>query len=140
MPLIKIEQKIKNIFGEPNVKNIAIMNTLKKSSPKYAKHAFHIDNIVTKFVKEKFGGLEVLDLPMCNKCERPGLWHDGGTCECPRCGNTGKAKSMRERFAEDLKEFGLNDKSLQELDNILPEEQEDLPILLNERMDEENEN
>lgn len=137
MPLIKVEKKKKNIFGQPNEKNLNTMNMLSKYSPKYAKHAFYIDNIVTKFAKEKFGGIEILELPMCNKCERPGLWHEGGTCECPKCGNTGKAKSMRERFAEDLKEFGLNVNKLQALDNILPEEQEELPIILKERIDED---
>lgn len=54
--------------------------------PALAKHALIKNDIVRKFAMEHYGSIDILDQPMCTKCEKPCTWHKGGTAYHHECG------------------------------------------------------
>lgn len=110
--LIKPSQE-KKLHGfqqkfEHNVHNIGVINSIKDTKKNYFDHMFAKNSIIERFAKWKFGGVGILDLPVCEKCEKPGAWHDKpvGSCYCFACGHTTvKTMMFRDYLAQELKEF-----------------------------------
>lgn len=115
----KRERRRPNPFGKVNVATTNQIKAIENVSPAYAKHALLLDTLVMAFAREKFGGVEILDLPMCKKCERPGMWDLNSTCFCEKCGNTGQTKTLREYLREDVKEFGFTEEQLLEVERCV---------------------
>lgn len=67
-----------------------IMKTINGVDPKFAKHMFLRNKLIENFAKSLGGGVNILDQPMCNHCERPAAWNDGGTAYCFSCHSTTK--------------------------------------------------
>lgn len=59
---------------------------LKNVAPKFAKHTMIKNDIVRHFALERFGTIDILDQPMCTKCEKPCTWHTGHTAYHLECG------------------------------------------------------
>lgn len=66
------------------------MKAIESTEPKFAKHMFLRNQLLENFAKYMGGGVNILDQPMCNHCERPAAWHDGGTAYCFSCNHTTK--------------------------------------------------
>ena len=55
-------------------------------NPKFAKHTMIKNDIVKTFAMQRFGTIDILEQPMCTKCEKPCTWHKGGTAYHVECG------------------------------------------------------
>jgi hypothetical protein len=125
--LIKKERERKykpSPFGQTNLQTTASLRFLDNIHPKFAKHMFLRNSLVEMFAKEKFGGVEMLDLPMCRACERPGAWHDNESCYCFACGTTTPAnqtKPLRQWLAQDIKEHGFSEEEMELLEQVTSE-------------------
>lgn len=59
------------------------MEEIKSVHPKYAKHMFQLNNLVKNLAMTEFSNIDVLDLPVCRRCERPALWmNEDARCSC----------------------------------------------------------
>lgn len=122
--LIKKEREKKHRpspFGQVNLQTNASLNFLGNVHPKFAKHLFLRNSLVEMYAKERFGGVELLDLPMCERCEKPGAWHDNDTCNCFACGHVTPAKNtkpLRQWLAQDIKEHGFSEEEMELLERV----------------------
>lgn len=113
-------------FLGSNVKagNAHSLNFLKGVNPKYAEHMYNRNRIVEAFALSEYGNVDVLEQPMCGKCEQPG-WHTTGklpvmvkvkdefgdeqdkfiyNCYCPKCGAvTENTLTLKEYLMQELK-------------------------------------
>ncbi len=62
----------KYTLGKIKTESIESMKFLKNVDPKFAEHMFHQNRIVEAFAMSEFGGIDMLDQPVCGKCEKPG--------------------------------------------------------------------
>lgn len=109
------------------VANVKALEKLKDINPKYAEHMYYKNRIVEAFARSYFGGMDILEQPICNKCEKPGFWHGdkhiSNACYCPACGTvTPNATEMRDYLIEQLK---IPDEALAQLENILYSSEEE---------------
>lgn len=73
-------------------------------NPKFAKHTMIKNDLVRKFALERFGTIDILDQPMCTRCEKPCTWHTGGTAYHLECGtHIKKPITMLEYLREQIK-------------------------------------
>jgi hypothetical protein len=91
-----------------NAANVKTLDLLKNINPKYAEHMYFKNRIVEAFAISAFGGVDILDQPVCGHCEKPGFWHGdktmSGACYCPGCGSiTKNAVEMRDYLSQELK-------------------------------------
>lgn len=95
-------------FFQHNNSNIELLNKLNKSDIKYAKHMLHKNDIVESFLKYMGFGTDVLSQPVCNKCEKPGLWgmdeNKKGACHCTSCGHITKKPMTVSQYMMDQME------------------------------------
>lgn len=120
---------------DPN--NHRIMTQIKGVSPKYAEHMMRRNGIIEMFAKYKYGSIDILDLPVCGKCEKPGAWHDKPphSCYCFPCGHvTAKTMPLRDYMAQELNEF--KGEHLKRLEDVISQA---FPDLFNETISEETE-
>jgi len=65
---------------------------------KYLKHALNAPRKPKEFKHNHNNVKEVMEHPICNKCERVALRHHGWSTNriyaCPHCGDTGVAKKV----------------------------------------------
>ncbi len=95
----------KYFLGDNKIKieSVKSMDFLKGVQPKYAEHMFHFNRIVEAFAMSQYGGVDVLEQPICKKCEKPGMNtinptfvstgdedrdRDIRNCYCEACGTT----------------------------------------------------
>lgn len=45
-----------------------------------------LNSIVVDFALNVFGNMNIIDQPVCPKCETPALWDMNNNCYCPKCG------------------------------------------------------
>lgn len=62
-----------------------IMKGIEGKDPKFASHMFKRNDLIEKFAKYLGGGINILDQPMCDHCEKPAAWNEGGTAHCFSC-------------------------------------------------------
>lgn len=77
-------------LSQINSNHINIMDTIEGVDPKFAKHMFLRNQLIENFAKQMGGGINILDQPMCNRCERPAAWNQEGTAYCFSCHSTTK--------------------------------------------------
>ena len=93
------------ILGDNKIKieTVKSIDFLKDVKPKYANHMFDNNRIVEEFAKSIYGGVDLLDHPICKKCQKPG-WNTVNpnfvstgdedadreirNCYCESCGTT----------------------------------------------------
>lgn len=115
------ESKRPQIYQE-SVTNNRVVEQIKGVHPAFAKHMFLRNRIIESFARWQYGGIDLLDLPVCGSCEKPGAWHDSppGSCYCAACGKvTAKTMTLRDYMAQELKEF--KEEHLEELERIVLE-------------------
>ena len=98
------------------------MEWLKGSHPSLAKHIWQRNGLVQAIAMERFGGIDVLSLPVCEKCEKPGAWHDKDSCYCFPCGHTTskeKTKTLYRYIAEDSMPGGMAKEDMDLLGKML---------------------
>lgn len=75
------------IYNKDNMKMFEKLNNI---SPKYAKHMLLKNSIIENFAKSAFGGIDILDQPVCRTCEKPCAWNTNATAYCFSCGTSTK--------------------------------------------------
>ena len=88
-----------------DVGNARVMQAIQNTDPKYAKHMFLRNQLIQNFAMRATGGVEILDQPVCNHCERPAAWHIGGTAYCFSCGTTTKEPITVARYLIEYTKF-----------------------------------
>jgi hypothetical protein len=112
--------------------SVESMKFLKSVNPKFAEHMFHQNRIVEAFAMSEFGGVDMLNQPVCRKCEKPGWNIDDPTfvstgdedkdreirnCYCVSCGTTSKnTLTLREYL---IQELNLQEENIEKLENNL---------------------
>lgn len=69
--------------------NIGVTQILQNHNPKYASHYKGMENVQRNFLKYMTEGTDILQTPICNRCERPASFHMGGV-KCRSCGHEQK--------------------------------------------------
>ncbi len=85
--------------------NARVMQAIQTTDPKYAKHMFLRNQLIQNFAMRSTGGIEILDQPVCEHCERPAAWHTGGTAYCFSCGTTTKQPITVEKYLMEYTKF-----------------------------------
>lgn len=104
---------------EVNVKHIDTMKTIEGLDPKFAKHMFLRNELLESFSKNMGGGVNVLEQPMCNHCERVAAWHTGGKAHCFSCNQdtpADKVITVKKYLLEYMK--GMTEEQLQMLNSL----------------------
>lgn len=113
------------ILGSIKGENVSALKQLKNINPKYAQHMYYRNRIVEAFAVSEYGGVDVLEQPICGKCEQPGWNHSVPgqpifitrkdeygddydvfihNCYCPKCGQiTKNTLTLREYLMQELK-------------------------------------
>lgn len=98
------KDKARRVVPREHKENNGVLEQIKKSNPKYLEHILQKNDIIMTFAKSTLGGLDLLEQPMCNHCEKPGAWNTGGTCYCWACGTVTKDPiTFYEYLAQELK-------------------------------------
>jgi len=64
----------KFFYGDKiKIESVNSMKFLKNIHPKYAEHMYHFNRIVEAFAMSEYGGVDILEQPICKKCEKPGM-------------------------------------------------------------------
>ena len=118
------ERKTQNPFGQGHINptNEQTMKWLKGVHPSFSKHIWERNGLVQAIAMERFGGIDILELPVCERCEKPGAWHDNDSCWCNGCGHQTKkenTKSLYRYIAEDSMPGGMDKEALDLLNNML---------------------
>lgn len=108
------------------VENVKTLDLLKNINPKFADHMYYKNRIVEAFALSEYGGIDMLEQPMCGKCEQPGFFVNDPNmkvpyvivkdeygenqekfihnCYCPHCGTVTKnTLTLREYLMQELK-------------------------------------
>jgi hypothetical protein len=113
-----------------NIASVEAMKAIQTVEPKFANHMYHQNRIVEAFAMSVYGNIDVLEQPMCGKCEKPG-WNTIDTsfvstgdadkdreiknCFCPECGSTTKnTLSVRQYL---MQELGIQEDKICEIEN-----------------------
>lgn len=89
-----------------NTKHVNIMKNIEGVDPKFAKHMFLSNQLIENFAKSLGGGVDILNQPMCNHCEKPAAWNEGGSAYCFSCHKATKNPiTVKEYLVEYTKGF-----------------------------------
>lgn len=109
-----------NVFR--NMEAIKLLNGIHE---KYGKHAWLKNKIVLDLCIDNYGSLDVMERPVCEHCEKPAMWHVGGTGYCWACGGTTPKPITVKQYL--MNEFGrLSEKQLEALEMMSGFDDEDL--------------
>lgn len=111
--------KLQSELKQDNSMNIGIMKMIEGKDPKYAKHIMKKNNLVMQFAMKLFGGVELLEQPVCPACEIPASWNDNASGYCFTCHRTippEKVVTVREYLLDQVK--GMTEEEI-ELLNML---------------------
>lgn len=106
--------KLQADLQKDNKTNIDIMKMIEGKDPKYAKHIMAKNNIVMQFAMKLFGGVDLLEQPVCPACEIPASWHDGASGYCFTCHRTipaDKVVTVREYLLDQIK--GMSEEQIE---------------------------
>lgn len=121
-----------SLGGKKKIESVKSMDFLKGVNPEYAEHMFHRNRIVEAFAMSVYGGVDVLDSPVCGKCEKPG-WNTVNpnfistgdedkdreirNCYCEACGTTTyNTLTVKQYLIEELK---LQEENIEKFENEL---------------------
>lgn len=88
------ESKLFNEINAANTSNVKAMKAIGDVEPKYAKHMFLRNELLEKFAMRLGGGINILDQPVCTRCERPAAWDENGSAYCFSCNKSIAAKDV----------------------------------------------
>lgn len=76
---IKENQKKRRIIldkelKKPDTNNLKLLKMIQGVNPKYAKHMYQSNELLLQFAKHMGGGIELLEQPVCRRCESPASW------------------------------------------------------------------
>lgn len=95
---------------------------LGNANPAFAKHILIKNDIVKLFALKRYGTIDLLDQPMCVKCEKPATWDTGGTAYHHDCGTHIKHPvTMLEYLRSEIK---LSPEQLELLGGAIPKPNE----------------
>ncbi|MGE5631388.1 MAG: hypothetical protein ACM3TR_09865 [Caulobacteraceae bacterium] len=79
---------MKGYLWRPNRENILIHRKIKDKKPNFAAHIYQHNKIIQGFAEAAHGGIELLELPVCEHCERVAAnYHEPpGSAYCWSCG------------------------------------------------------
>ena len=97
-----------------DTRHVDIMNTIQGTDPKFAKHMFLSNQLIENFAKSLGGGVNILEQPMCNHCEKPAAWNDGGSAYCFSCHTTTKEPITVKKYLIEYTK-GIKEEQLQML-------------------------
>lgn len=98
---------LKKQLQEENSKNNRIIKLIKQQNPEFANHMFQENELIEKFITKQSGGLDLLNQPVCEQCEKPASWDKDGAY-CFHCNHkTKNPKTVREYLSKALKGFDL---------------------------------
>lgn len=90
--------KLASEHSKVDLGNVRAMKVIEGVDPKFAKHMFLRNQLLQNFAMRATGGIDILDQPMCNHCEKPAAWHTGGAAYCFSCGTTTKEPITVEKY------------------------------------------
>lgn len=97
-------ERKRHVVSNEHRENNGVLQQLQKNNPKYLEHILQKNEMIMAFAKSTLGGIDLLEQPMCNHCEKPGAWHTDGTCYCWSCGTVTKNPiTLYEYLAQELK-------------------------------------
>lgn len=67
-----------------NRENLRLMREIDDTN-KYLDNKL-LNSIVVDFALNVFGNVNIIDQPVCPRCETPALWDINNNCYCPKCG------------------------------------------------------
>ena len=79
------QEQIRKRNLQLNKRHFDIMKAIEGKDPKFAKHMLKRNSIIEMFAKHIGGGVDILEQPMCEHCEKPAAWNEGGTAYCFSC-------------------------------------------------------
>lgn len=95
------QYKLKKDLEKSHEGNLELLNSLGNTNPKYAKHILAKNELVMTFAKRMYGGIEILNQPVCRSCEGVATWDIGGTAYCFNCNvKTNDPISVKEYLIE----------------------------------------
>ena len=109
-------------MGNLNPTNVQAVEWLKGAHPSFAEHIWQRNGLVQAIAMERFGGVDVLNLPVCERCEKPGAWHDNDSCWCFPCGHRTpkeRTKTLYRYIAEDSMPGGMAQEEMELLTKML---------------------
>ena len=92
-----------------DIGNARVMQAIQSTDPKYAKHMFLRNKLVQNISMRASGGLQLLDQPVCEHCERPALWDKGSTAYCFSCNRSTKKPITVENYLINYTKFFTNE-------------------------------
>jgi len=119
------------ILGDNKIKieSVKSMDFLKGVKPAFAEHMFHFNRIVEAFAMSQYGGVDILEQPICKKCEKPG-WNtvnpnfvstgdedadrEVRNCFCEACGTTSYNTLTLRNYL--LQELGVQIDKIEEME------------------------
>lgn len=100
------DKKLQHDITRDNEKHFKVMESIKGKDPKLAAHMMQRNDIIRKFASKIGGGIDILEQPMCEHCEKPAAWDEGGTAYCFACNKkTSKPITVHEYFMEHTKYY-----------------------------------
>lgn len=64
----------KFFYGDKvKIESYKTMDFLKGVHPKFAEHMYEMNRVVEAFAMSELGGVDILEQPLCGKCEKPGM-------------------------------------------------------------------
>lgn len=120
----------KYYLGKIKPESAESMRFLKGVNPKYAEHMYHQNRIVEAFAMSEFGGVDILEQPVCGKCCKAG-WNtvdptfvssgdldkdvNVRNCYCPACGTTTKNTLTVRQYL--VQELNLQEEKIEQYEN-----------------------
>jgi hypothetical protein len=108
--------KDNGVRNKLDMHNYNAYKAIKDGHGKFAAHMFDRNRLVEMFALSELGGLDLLEQPMCTKCEKPILFSEYGAT-CPVCGTNvprDKIVTLRQYLAQEFKRI-IPDDQISEL-------------------------
>lgn len=118
--------------NKQKIESVKSMEFLKGVNPAFAEHMYHRNRIVEAFALSEYGGVDILESPVCGKCEKPG-WNtinpnfvstgdadkdrEIRNCYCHACGSTTyNTLTLKQYLIDELK---LQEEKIENLESQL---------------------
>lgn len=100
--------KVQSDVKKNDNSNIKLLKLIEKQNPKFANHVIQGNELMESFIKHEGGGIELLEQPVCENCEKVAAWGKDGAF-CFSCKHTTKEPiTVREYLEKALKGFDID--------------------------------
>lgn len=113
---------------KPNRQNITAINAVKDKKSNFADHMLQHNNIIKSFAMAEHGGIELLDLPVCEHCERLAANYDDppGSAYCWVCGKVTKVPITLKEYL--MQEIGIDAMEMKQIETEIAEQPKTLTL------------